>query len=102
MRLDITELERGSRLSADVCVIGAGVAGISVTRQLIGSGLRVMLLESGGADYERAIQDLAAGESVGLPYYPLDETRLRLFGGTSVIWGGRIAQMNPIDFEPRT
>lgn len=101
MRLDITELERGSRLSTDVCVIGAGVAGIAVTRQLIDSGLRVMLLESGGADYDRAIQDLAAGESVGLPYYPLDETRLRFFGGTSAIWGGRLAAMDEIDFEPR-
>ena len=101
MRLDITELERGSQLSTDVCVIGAGVAGISVTRQLLDSGLRVMLLESGGADYDRAIQDLAAGESVGLPYYPLDETRLRFFGGTSAIWGGRLAAMDEIDFEPR-
>lgn len=82
-------------------MIGAGVAGISVARRLLDSGLRVLLLESGGVDYDGAIQDLAAGESVGLPYYPLDEARLRLFGGTSAIWGGRISQMNPIDFEPR-
>lgn len=101
MRIDITQLERGSNLSADVCVIGAGVAGIAVTRQLLNSGLRVILLESGGADYDHAIQDLAAGESVGLPYYPLAETRLRFFGGTSAIWGGRIAEMDEIDFEPR-
>jgi len=101
MRIDITELERGSCLDADVCVIGAGIAGISVTRRLMNSGLRVMLLESGGVDYDRAIQDLASGESVGLPYYALDEARLRLFGGTSAIWGGRISEMDPIDFEPR-
>lgn len=101
MQCAITELERGSILNADICVIGAGVAGIAVTRQLMGSGRRVILLESGGTDYDRAIQDLAAGESVGLPYYPLAETRLRFFGGTSSIWGGRIAEMNEIDLEPR-
>lgn len=101
MRCDITEFERGCHLSADVCVIGAGIAGIAVTRQLMNSGRRVILLESGGTDYDPAIQELAAGESVGLPYYPLAETRLRFFGGTSAIWGGRIAEMNEIDFEPR-
>lgn len=101
MRCDITELERGSHLHADVCVIGAGVAGIAVTRRLMNSGLRVILLESGCADYDPSIQDLAAGESDGLPYYPLVDSRLRLFGGTSAIWGGRIAEMDAIDFEAR-
>jgi choline dehydrogenase-like flavoprotein len=101
MRCDIAELERGSCLTADVCVIGAGVAGIIVARRLLNSGLRVILLESGGTDYDRAIQDLAAGESVGLPYYPLADARLRFFGGTSAVWGGRVAEMDEIDFEPR-
>lgn len=101
MRCDITEFERGSHLSADVCVIGAGIAGIAVTRQLMNSGRRVILLESGGTDYDSAIQDLAAGDCAGLPYYPLAEARLRFFGGTTAIWGGRLAEMDAIDFEPR-
>lgn len=38
---------------------------------------------------------------MGEDYYPLDHARLRLFGGTAAIWGGRIAELDPIDFEKR-
>ena len=36
-----------------------------------------------------------------MPYYELDESRLRFFGGTVAIWGGRCAVLDPIDFERR-
>ncbi len=67
----------------------------------MGSGLDVLLLESGGRDYEEAARDLAEGQSVGFPYYPLAESRLRFFGGTTAVWGGRSAQLDPIDFRER-
>ncbi len=86
---------------ADICIIGSGAAGITLARSLEGSGLRVLLLESGGADYEEPVQALNAGTSTGVPYYDLDHARLRLFGGTTNIWGGRVAELDPIDFERR-
>ncbi len=101
MLSDITDLERGARLRADVCIIGAGIAGITVARKLMGGGLSVILLESGGTDFDAQIQDLMAGRSAGLPYYALVDSRLRLFGGTLNIWGGRTAEMDGIDFEQR-
>ena len=85
----------------EVCILGAGAAGITLARRLSSSGLDVCLLESGGADWEKPLQDLGVGESVGFPYYPLDESRLRLFGGTTAVWGGRVVQLDPIDFERR-
>lgn len=88
-------------LEADICIIGSGAAGITLARSLEGSGLRVLLLESGGADYEEPVQALNAGTSTGVPYYDLDHARLRLFGGTTNIWGGRVAELDPIDFERR-
>ncbi|MEM8623627.1 MAG: GMC family oxidoreductase, partial [Pseudomonadota bacterium] len=42
--------------------------------------------------------ELAEGST---PYYPLRESRLRFFGGTTAIWGGRVAELDPIDFEKR-
>jgi choline dehydrogenase-like flavoprotein len=99
----LIDLEKGApdRLEADAAVIGAGAAGIAIARRLVERGLRVVLLESGGFDYEASTADLNAGESVGEPYYDLESTRLRFFGGTTAIWGGRCAHLDPIDFERR-
>ena len=99
----LIDLEEGGpdRLEADVAVIGAGAAGIALARRLVDRGLRVMLLESGGFDYEADTADLNAGESIGEPYYDLQSARLRFFGGTTAIWGGRCAHLDPIDFERR-
>lgn len=91
-----------AELQADVAVIGAGAAGLTLTRRLLDRGLTVILLESGGLDYEREPADLNAGENLGQDYYPLDHARLRFFGGTTAIWGGRCAELDPIDFAVRS
>jgi len=62
---------------------------------------KVLLLEGGGLDYEAAMQDLYRGESVGLPYYPLQAARLHYFGGTTGHWAGFCSTLDPIDFEER-
>ncbi|HET9811997.1 MAG TPA: GMC family oxidoreductase [Sphingomicrobium sp.] len=86
----------------EICIVGAGAAGITLARKLSRLGHEVCLLESGGLDYEAATQQLYEGANVGMPYYELDKSRLRFFGGTVAIWGGRCALMDPIDFEPRS
>lgn len=86
---------------ADICIVGAGAAGITLVRRLMGRGRKIVLLESGGMDYEPEIAALNAGRSRGMPYYDLEDSRLRLFGGTAAIWGGRCAELDEIDFEPR-
>jgi choline dehydrogenase-like flavoprotein len=93
--------EAGVQIDADVCIVGSGAAGITLARRLASTGVDVCILESGGADYEQPIQDLGAGESIGFPYYQLEQSRLRLFGGTTAVWGGRVAQLDRIDFEQR-
>lgn len=101
MHLDLRTLEPGTALDADLCVIGAGVAGITLARRFLGRNVSVVLLESGGLDYEPSIQAMAAGDNVGFGYYALEDSRLRLFGGTTAIWGGRVAALDDIDFEHR-
>lgn len=88
-------------LEGEVCVIGAGAAGITLTRRLLAAGRTVVLLESGGLDYEAPVAALNAGQNVGENYYDLEDARLRFFGGTTAIWGGRCAELDPIDLEKR-
>lgn len=102
MLLDISELEAGKVVEADLCIAGAGAAGVTLARQFLHTTTRVLLLESGGADFEPQTQALADGGNTGLPYYPLSDARLRFFGGTTAIWGGRSAQMDAIDFRRRS
>jgi len=101
MMLDLDDVTGAIQRSTEVCVIGAGAAGITLTRRLLSAGHQVMLMESGGLDYEPGIADLNAGASVGRDYYPLEDARLRFFGGTTAIWGGRCAELDPIDLERR-
>jgi choline dehydrogenase-like flavoprotein len=99
--IDLAQADGPIDLEGEVCVVGAGAAGIAVTRRLLARGHRVVLLESGGLDYEAPIAGLNAGENVGEEYYDLEDSRLRFFGGTTAIWGGRCAELDPIDLERR-
>jgi choline dehydrogenase-like flavoprotein len=99
--IDLDQAAGRIDLETDVCVVGAGAAGISLARRLLSSGVQVALLESGGLDYEASAADLNAGDNVGEDYYPLEDSRLRFFGGTTAIWGGRCAELDPIDLEAR-
>jgi choline dehydrogenase-like flavoprotein len=101
MLIDLRKEPDAVDAPSDVCIVGAGAAGIILARRLIDQGLSVCLLESGGLDFEAATQDLYRGANVGMPYYDLDHSRLRFFGGTVAIWGGRCALMDPIDFVKR-
>lgn len=101
MLIDLETATEDMRLQADVCVVGAGAAGIALARDLMRSGHEVILLEAGGLDYEESTQALFAGRNVGMEYYALDHARLRFFGGTTNIWGGRNVPLDRIDFEKR-
>jgi len=79
---DLRQRTNGGVIDTDIAVVGAGAAGITIARELIGSRRDVLLIESGALDPEAETLALNDGKIVGEPYLPLDTTRLRYFGGT--------------------
>jgi choline dehydrogenase-like flavoprotein len=102
MFVDARSVPTGSVIETEVCIIGAGAAGITLAREFTRSRFRVVLLESGGTEPEQATQDLYAGSDIGRPYDLFAASRLRYFGGTTNHWGGVWCDMpNSLDFEMR-
>ena len=101
MHIDARTIENGSTIEGDLCIIGAGAAGISMALEWIGSPYKVILLEGGGFDYDPKMQELYAGKSTGQHYYPLQSCRLHQFGGTTGHWAGFCSVFDEIDFKKR-
>lgn len=101
MHRDARKLENNSVIEGDICIVGAGTAGISIALDWLGTNKKVILLEGGGFEYDNDVQDLYAGTTSGQKYYPLKSTRLHYFGGTTGHWAGMCAPYDPIDFQKR-
>jgi choline dehydrogenase-like flavoprotein len=102
MFIDARSVPTGTVIETEVCIVGAGAAGITLAREFTNANFRVILLESGGAELEQATQDLYAGSDIGRPYDMFPASRLRYFGGTTNHWGGVWCDMpTSLDFEMR-
>ena len=100
---DAKSIQNGACLHADVCVVGAGPAGIALTLALSERGVSVLLLESGQVGNNAQAQALYEGEVADERMHsPPDKYRQRRMGGSSGIWGGRCMPFDPIDFETRS
>lgn len=105
MLVDTDALPLVSTTDADVCVVGAGPAGITVATQLALAGIRVCVLESGGLVPDRRSRRLARGRNVGHPYLALAASRARGLGGSSHLWrldeGWRARPLDRQDLDVR-
>ena len=101
MLSDLCRMPDGTRIEADICLVGAGPAGIVLARELGTGRTRVVLIESGGTEIAPEHQTLNEGEAVGLPHLGLAEGRGRAFGGSAKLWAGQCLPFDDIDFEPR-
>jgi choline dehydrogenase-like flavoprotein len=101
MILDFGEMSSPTDLHSDLCIIGAGAAGITLAREFAGLSAKVIVLESGGAEFDQETQDLYVGENTGLPY-DVELSRLRFLGGTTNHWEGVCGPLDEIDFQVRS
>lgn len=98
---DFDDFQDGASITADICIIGAGAAGITIAREFTSTQHTVVLLESGGIAQEPETQKLSESEIVGLPHTSFQEGRVRVFGGTTTLWGGQALRFDALDFQKR-
>lgn len=105
MLIDCREISDGHTLSCDVCIIGAGAAGITLAKSYLSSNLSVCLMESGDFKSDSETQALYKGWTIfnGSEKQEsyLHGSRLRFFGGSTNHWAGWCRPLDPIDFKKR-
>ena len=106
MLIDARTVPRNKTFEADLCIVGAGAAGITIAREFANKGVSVILLESGGFEFGQKTQDLYAGQAIGRFRHSkrsyVSRVRLRYFGGSTNHWEGWCRPLDAIDFEERS
>ncbi|MEJ2163700.1 MAG: hypothetical protein P8X60_10460, partial [Robiginitalea sp.] len=101
MHTDARNLEDNTLIQGDICIVGAGAAGIAIALEWKDSPYNIILLEGGGFEYDPDVQQLYKGKTTGQKYFPLMSSRLHYFGGTTGHWAGMCAPFDEIDFVGR-
>jgi choline dehydrogenase-like flavoprotein len=105
MLVDANDLGDGAAISADLCIVGAGAAGVTIAHALRDSPLTIALLESGGMKAESPTQALYEGTYTGnvpsIDATYLSGSRIRMYGGSTNLWGGYCRPLDALDFEVR-
>lgn len=84
----------GFVFNADLCIVGAGPAGLALAREFLDRDLRVLLVESGAAQPRPQDQILNHGVIAGAPSNAFELGRVRAFGGASWAWEGQCVALD--------
>lgn len=101
MIIDLALSDSDAAAGVDVCVIGAGIAGLVLASTLRSRGIQVAVLESGPATLQEVDHPLNRVVSVSTPYNGGNGSRARCLGGTSRLWGGALIPFLEEDLEER-
>jgi hypothetical protein len=72
MLIDLDTATDNIVLNADICIVGAGAAGVALARDMMNAGHDICLIEGGGMDFEERTHSLFDGRNIGMEYYDLD------------------------------
>lgn len=90
-------------IHTDICIVGAGGAGIALATEFANTRTNVILVESGGFSVDNKAQNELFDGFVtkGSGHSQTTLSRRRIIGGTTSVWGGRCIPYDNIDFECR-
>src|SRR4051812_43372687 len=100
MLLNATRFSENTTLDTDVCIVGAGAAGLVLAAELNRAHCDVIVLESGGDRPETEILALNDGDTSGDVYAGLGPTRHREVGGTTQLWNSLVAGHASAKYAP--
>ena len=100
--IDAKKLGSIDKLNTDICIVGGGVAGITIASELADGSQSVSLIESGKFVPDEALQSLYTIKNTGYPVRKNFMHRARYFGGTSNLWPGRCMILSNQDLRPRS
>lgn len=86
MQYDIRSFAANTVVKASICIIGSGPAGMVLADELMGSGVKVAVLESGENRRTKRGDDLNTGFLSGMLNQSTQEVRARQVGGTANHW----------------
>jgi len=98
---DLNNLPLDQPIQAEVCIIGAGPAGLAVAMSLAKAGRSVCILEAGGLAPEPQSTELARVVNVGDSCFDPSHRRVFAFGGTTWMWSGWCRPFDAVDFSER-
>src|SRR5262249_30811360 len=101
MFVDASKTTVPETVAADLCVIGAGAAGIAIALQLADGPTRVVVVEGGGLVDEPGGHGLYGVVYGSPPRLQIDRSRSWYFGGSTNHWSGNCRPLDEADFDAR-
>jgi choline dehydrogenase-like flavoprotein len=100
MEIDLERHEASAEpFRSQVCIVGAGIAGLTIAHRLSLRGVDVMLLEAGGRTLgDEGLYFFAQAKLSGQQHLGTVEGRFRAFGGSSLRWGGQVLPLPPLRY----
>jgi choline dehydrogenase-like flavoprotein len=89
-------------LSASVCIVGAGIAGlVAATRLARDKKRRIVVVESGHGEFKPSVSPLNEIDNPCDNYRGAQTGRCRGLGGTSLLWAGKLLPLSAQDTQGR-
>ena len=93
------DLEDNKIFVADICIIGAGMAGQIIAKFTSENGLKTLVLESGDEKTNEDTESLNYFDTRHISQLRKNhKNRIRQIGGSANIWANKILKMSEIDF----
>jgi choline dehydrogenase-like flavoprotein len=101
MIIDFNSCEDGARFEADLCIVGGGMSGLTIARSLLGTRLRILVVETGGLVRDPRVEALNPIINEAPTALDVVSTRPRVLGGSTALWGSFLTPLDASDFVAR-